>query len=401
MELSGRLVLSVACFVGVAAASRAEGQTCSSPVLPSSCIVSSLPSSDPTYPAPQTVLVCTPAGVEWNGQLVVYAHGYVPPQEPLALPICELTIPDSAGTAVFLPSVILAQGYAFATTSYHKNGYAIEQAGADLLALVRYFDTAVATADKVIVTGGSEGGLITTMLVEERPDVFSGGLALCGPIGGMPFQIQYLGNLPVVFNYLFPRVFSFGVADVPQISPETWLTQYIPAIDSAIEASSAGTHQLYNVTHVARDPSNLDGPSGTSVESADLVLNYFGLGTPDLVATTGGMPFDNRDTIYLGSSNDFALNHGVERVSGSPGAEAYVRKFYQTTGRLQRPLVTLHTTLDPEVPYEHEFIYFLLAALAGRVEFLTQVPVPAYGHCAFTEEDVVGAFGVLAAKVGE
>ena len=49
----------------------------------------SLPSNDPAYPANQLILICKPAS--WNGDLIVYAHGYVPIEEPLALPLDELT----------------------------------------------------------------------------------------------------------------------------------------------------------------------------------------------------------------------------------------------------------------------------------------------------------------------
>jgi len=81
----------------------------------------------------QLILICIPP--QWNGQLVVYAHGYVAPQQPLALPVGELTIDGQ-----FVPDKLLALGFAFATSSYSKNGYAIEQAGHDLNALVDYFN---------------------------------------------------------------------------------------------------------------------------------------------------------------------------------------------------------------------------------------------------------------------
>ena len=52
----------------------------------------SLPSNDPKYPANQLILVCKPAN--WNGDLIVYAHGDVPVQAPLALPLDDLTLSD-------------------------------------------------------------------------------------------------------------------------------------------------------------------------------------------------------------------------------------------------------------------------------------------------------------------
>jgi hypothetical protein len=86
-------------------------------------------------------------------------------------------------------------------------------------------------------------------------------------------------------------------------------------------------------------------------------------------------------------------------VTGSPAAQQYIAQFYHSTGQLQRALVTMHTLLDPAVPFAHELIYANLAANAGRLGNLTVLPVLRYGHCTFTADEVLGAFGVLVAKV--
>ena len=77
------------------------------------CEEGSLPSGDQKFPASQLILVCIPAN--WNGNLVLYAHGYVPPQASLALPIEELTLDGT-----FFPQLLLTQGFAFATSSFTK-----------------------------------------------------------------------------------------------------------------------------------------------------------------------------------------------------------------------------------------------------------------------------------------
>jgi hypothetical protein len=56
---------------------------------PPVCQESSLPSHDPKNPADQLIAICIPPN--WNGRLVIYAHGFVPAQAPLELPIDELT----------------------------------------------------------------------------------------------------------------------------------------------------------------------------------------------------------------------------------------------------------------------------------------------------------------------
>jgi hypothetical protein len=66
---------------------------------------------------------------------------------------------------------------------------------------------------------------------------------------------------------------------------------------------------------------------------------------------------------------------------------------YQTTGVLQRPLVTLHTRQDQQVPYFHEQLYTLKtlasgAFLARHVNFA----VDRFEHCNFTAEEILGSF---------
>ena len=359
---------------------------------PAECVEGSLPGNDPRYPSDQLILTCVPAN--WNGSLVVYAHGYVPVQLPLFLPAGELTLSDGRT----IPEVLLSLGYAFATSSYHKNGYAVEQAGRDLNALVDYFRDTVATGPvhHVFITGASEGGVITVMLLEQHPERYSAGLALCGPIGGMPYQIKYLGDFRVIFDYFFPAVFPFGAMDIPPYAYLDWDTFYVPAIVGAVQSDPSSTDQLFKVTRAARDPG--DPTSAATTALSDLFYSIWA--TNDAIQTAGGEPYGNLFTRYRGSVNDYALNVGVERVRPDATAQAYIRSFYQTSGKLDRPLVTLHTTLDGLVPFEHELRYLGLALLSGRIANLTVLPVRRYGHCAFTTEEILGAFAVMVLRSG-
>lgn len=73
--------------------------------------------------------ICMPTLPPWNGDLVVYAHGYVAYNEPVAIPEDQLMVGN-----VSLPDVINAFGYASATTSYYTNGLAVRAAIPDLVA---------------------------------------------------------------------------------------------------------------------------------------------------------------------------------------------------------------------------------------------------------------------------
>ena len=50
---------------------------------PSGCEQGSLPSRDPKNPSDQLIVICIPPN--WNGRLIMYAHGFVPAQAPLGL----------------------------------------------------------------------------------------------------------------------------------------------------------------------------------------------------------------------------------------------------------------------------------------------------------------------------
>src|SRR5215204_865490 len=98
-------------------------------------------------------LICFPPANLWNGELVVYAHGYVPPGLPLGF--YNLKLAD--GT--FLPDLVRGLGYAFATTTYRRNGLNVLEGVDDVRNLVAAFGSPVRTH----VAGVSEGGLVATL----------------------------------------------------------------------------------------------------------------------------------------------------------------------------------------------------------------------------------------------
>jgi pimeloyl-ACP methyl ester carboxylesterase len=370
---------------------------------PPVCEESSLPSHDPKYPEDQLIIICIPP--DWNGQLVMYAHGYVPPQFALALPVNELTV-----DGVFIPSAFIAQHFAFATTSFHKNGVAIEQGAKDLNRLLQEFKSIVPphSLDKVYIVGGSEGGLIAVQLLEHFPGKYSGGLAVCAPLGGSSAFIKNVYDFRVVFDYFFPTVFTFppnqpdappfGALDTPQDAFLFWESVYVPRIIAALSSNLPATAQLFTVTKAVVDPTN---PTTTAIETAILLLAHPLFGANDLISTAGGIPYDNRSTTYIGSADDAALNAGVERFQSDGRARAYARRFYEPTGNLHDPLVTLHNLFDPVVPFQHEIEYSSRVAKRKRSDLLTLLSSPGYGHCEFTPEEVIQAFTLMVQQAGQ
>jgi hypothetical protein len=71
---------------------------------------------------------------------------------------------------------------------------------------------------------------------------------------------------------------------------------------------------------------------------------------------------------------------GIERFEARPDALNYLEHWYQPTGKLRIPVVTLHTTRDPIVPVQHECVFRGLVG-EDRAEHLAQFEVDGFGHC--------------------
>jgi pimeloyl-ACP methyl ester carboxylesterase len=324
----------------------------------------------------------------WNGDLVLFAHGYVAPQQPLALP-------DDAIGGQSISSAVTGLGYAYGTTSYRANGLVAPDAVDDLLELV---DTVVhryrPDPARTLIAGFSEGGLVGTLAVERHPDRFAGALTGCGPVGDFQAQLNYFDDFRVVFDYYFPGVIPGSPLDVPQGVRDLWDTVYVPAILLAFAAHPAAARDLLAVTGVPTAGADLR----SLVESAVGLLWYNVFGTADAQARLGGQPFDNSTRVYSGSSDDAALNAGVRRFTAEPAALAGLQRF-QTSGALQVPIVNLHTTGDPVVPFAQSHLYQAKVQSAGKGSLFTQIDVDRYGHCTFEAAELLSAFSTLQQKL--
>ena len=338
--------------------------------VPGPCVPGRLPSG-------ALSLTCVPTA-GWNGELVVFAHGYVPAFLPLGF--YNLTLPD--GTS--LPTLVQSLGYAFATTSYRQNGLAILEGVDDIRLLIDSFPSPV----KTHVAGVSEGGLVATLLAERWPELLRSAVAACGPIGSFKAQIDSFGDFRVLFDYFFPGVIPGSPIAIPTAVILGWQSVYAPRVAAAINANRPRALELMRVARAAYDPANLD----TLAETAVNMLSYNVLGANDAVAKLGGNPFNNRLRWYFGSSNDLRLNLTVQRFSASPTARGALEN-YETNGNLTIPLVTLHTTGDEVIPIWHELLYLPKIDLSQRGSF---IPIPAfrYGHCNFTRDEVLAAFAL-------
>ena len=347
-----------------------------------------------------------PAG--WNGDLVIYAHGYVDPLVPAGMiPWDQLVLDASSTPPVTLPLVLTGMKYAFAITSYSKNGLAMNEGITAVNQLAGLFKTEHPQGH-IFLVGASEGGLVTAKVIEQNSNqLFDGGVTTCGPVGDFSRQINYWGDFRVLFDYFFPA-FKTELGSPVNISPETraaWGTLVTPPsapdptslqgqISQALAANPGATSQLMSTSKAPFDAGNQAATIDLTVRG---LLDYNIKATNDGQLTLGGQPFDNNPRWYFGSKNDWLLNLKVARFNADSAAVATMQN-YQTNGKIKAPLVAMHTTGDPIVPYWHELLYLLKVWGAGKGSQFFSIPIVRYGHCAFTPKEAIFAFAVMVYK---
>jgi len=352
-----------------------------------------------------------PPRVTYNGRFVIWAHGFQDATDEIGIPEDQLCFDEFC-----IPDILVNLGFGFATNSYRKTGLAVKQGKEDILNLVRrlteYGSTCGVTEKPISIylIGASEGGLITALLTEQNPEVFTAGCAFCGPVGDFPLQINYLGDARVTFEYFFPnKIPGYGIfnnnfydesdpSDPPKV-PEDWEEYFNGTILPLLKKSPWKAKQWFKVAKLPYDPKNY---LTTVLNSAQDVLRYSVINLPDAVTVLGGNPFDNRWKWYTGSVNDFRLNLRVKRLNPDSSAVYEMKTNYNTSGALDIPLITVHTKRDQQVPYWHETLYNLKTITAGS--FLKKhlnIPIDRYGHCNFTLQEALGGFTLMLLYAGD
>src|SRR5260370_29185663 len=185
----------------------------------------------------------------WNGQLVVYAHGYVSEGDPIALP--NTPIEQAAFQA------ITSQGFAVAMSSYAENGWAVKNGAQTTHQLRGLFAARVSNPTWTYLVGTSEGGLITLVLTEGFPGRYDGTLAIFGVAGGTPLHFQHFGDGRVLFDYFFPGVLPRDLLHMPNLDFSPWSPTYTAVAHSLIAlvfAPSPPTLQFANVSSLPSSP---------------------------------------------------------------------------------------------------------------------------------------------------
>ena len=319
----------------------------------------------------------------WNGQLIVYGHGIVDPGAPVAVPTTQ------DGFAA-LRDALLARGFAVASSSYSENGYALKDAAQRLHQLSGLFVAKFGQPSRTYLVGHSLGATAVQMLAERFSGRYDGALAMCGLLGGAVPEVQYLGDVRVLFDAYFPGVLPGDLLNVPNVTfrpGDPLFMAILGALQQGFAAPGMPTLAFATAAKL---------PFASPQELIAAALNALGFNlrfTNDLLARMHGHSFfDNMSTVYPPAVDALAQRH-----TATPDALNYLRHYYTPDGSLTAPMITLHTTRDPVVPLFHESLY---AAIAPA-DLLVQRTVDRFGHCAFTPQEMLTAFDDLVRWVEE
>lgn len=225
------------------------------------------------------------------------------------------------------------------------------------------------------------GGLLTLLTLEERPRTYAGGLALCGVLAPADLIMQRAFANRVAFDAFFPGV----LPDVEHVPESFQMNDPATAslVEKALDAHPPEAALLRSLADIHTNRGLADV----------LVFNTFVI--EDLRKKAGGNPFDNRNLIYTGTTDDNALNERVKRYAADARAVAYVAAHYSPSGALERRLLAVHTTYDPLVPAATAAYYDELTRRLGHGELFVQQYVNRDGHCNITAEQAGKAFDEL------
>jgi len=287
-------------------------------------------------------------------------------------------------------------GYAFAVTSYSQNGLAVQEGIEDVIDLALLFEQQKGTPDKKYVLGVSQGGLISALTLERHPELFDGGWALCGPYGDFREQSDYFAHARVLFDYFFPDVLAGSPIEASASLMDNWGSFYAKVMQPIL-TDSANAHRVDQLLATAGIAFNADDENSKAA-AIETVLWYNTFTVNDGIERFGGQPFDNMDTVYSGSEDDTKLNDEVARFVADAAALA-AQEQYQTTGALRRPLITIHTTRDPLMPYVQLERYQEKINQAGAGVYYQHIESNSYGHCQFSDSEILQSLNQLEALV--
>jgi pimeloyl-ACP methyl ester carboxylesterase len=352
----------------------------------------------------------------WNGSLVMIAHGYAGEGPEL-----RVSNPN-------IRAYLLANGFAWAASSYYRNHYDVRAGVISTNDLARHFDAVTGlTPARYFIHGGSMGGQVAAAAIEQFPnrtcpagragqfcrDVveflgelaggvkYSGAMLVCGVTGDTRL-FDYFHDFNLVAAYL-------ADVQVPRPPPPDFNTAYLPLIKSQLFVNYPTVNTPLGDKLQAATIELTGGPrpivNQTYASFMDLLFS-FGTNDGSIPAITHGRSVvSNLDRVYQLdhdprlSAEEKQLNKLAVRFSADPKANPPrfldLELIPKLTGNLHVPTVSLHTLGDLWVPFHMQQIYAQRARRWNQDHMLVNRAIRAAQHCEFSVAEEENAFGDL------
>jgi hypothetical protein len=338
----------------------------------------------------------------WNGMLVMYAHGY-----------------GGVGATVSVSDApirahLIANGYAWAASSFSKNYYDVRAGVEDTNALALAFQRiaaqngrTLAAPTKTYIIGTSMGGHVAAAAVDaealetaNHKVRYDGAVPMCGVLGDSALY-DYFGASQIAAQQLVGvPVTSWPVANWSTLAPQVRdaLFTSFPAATTAlgeqykeiVKQLSGGERPMFNEGFAGSMNATVWGTFGRD-GTVNGILNRDGYDTTSIV-----YQFDN-DPAQTPAEQ--AFNQAAYRLQADPQANRLrrdgLRWFPKTNARINVPVVTIHTLGDVYVPFSMEQIYKRRAMALGTDKWLVQRAIRGVAHCDFTVEEQTQAFDAM------
>ncbi|TNH29977.1 hypothetical protein FHG89_09925 [Micromonospora orduensis] len=328
----------------------------------------------------------------WNGDLVLWAHGYRG----------QGTVLSPEPPAFELRQRLLEQGYAWASSSYDRNGFDIRSGVLGTRDLADHFGRTVRKPHRTYLAGVSMGGYVIGRSLEQYPGFYDGALPMCG----------VLGDQTLLDFYLDYNLVAQALAEVPAYpTPADYLSNAVPRIQVALglagltptgpDTTTDRGRQLRAIT-VNRSGGPRPGADAAFAVWKDFLFSIsVPTGSGNSPAQRPGQLSTNLLTRYTPNS-PVDVNTTVRRVA----PENVVQRLLPTltevpriAGRPTAPVLSLHGLGDLFVPFSMEQAYATDVARNGRSRLVVQRAIRATQHCEFTPTEAGVAWDDLVSWV--
>jgi hypothetical protein len=344
---------------------------------------------------------------EWNGKLLVHAHGYVDKADHPGEVDERFTFPAPGPITA---ATLLGQGWALAGTAYKDNGWAVQEALDDLVALTSYFKDNVGNPTRTLLVGGSMGSVPTLELAERNGGAFDGYIAYCGLGGGTPRGADWLATLRLAYDVTFGLPASWGTVGDSRDDID-FESEVVPQLFSqVVNPLNFGKFEFIRLvagvpgSGIALPPSLNPGWLFSDMFFATEAAGELErrAGGPVMQNLTHRYRLSDAENAYLaglGMDADalLAAMNARRNISAPPSSRNYVEHCAEFSGRIKKPVLTLHTIVDELVPVAHGAAYGATVEAAGHDGLLTQAYTsgPGTGHCGFNAAQHVAAVNAL------